>query len=1520
MESINADSADNADNATEQEPNLAQSVDVQVERPIPNPMFDVVTLEIKPFSSANKDNGVRDLLLWNQLWGLVSMPPYPAHVLHLTPFLQVRSQEQLPVDTTVKDEIPLGKTAELLGMECIQLWRYFWGLRRYKGGKPLLKDGSQITLAEKSLRLKFKAFSNWPVVIAAAPKVTAEKELTPAERRAEPRHTCKTPSGFAAIYDFGDSKAQGTNNVFWQYKNHLRPDQPALQLRPGMRGRHVFGPRSSGVLVGRCFEWWISRGPVNCGAPVWKLSEFVLGIDGFRRSSKRVTASSPFMLWRQMSAHLNLPPIEHGAALCGLADPSLAELIAVAQPNQSSRFGTQFEDMTTRTQRLLAAQASKAFTRSMQAVCPHDPKLAFKALRQSASWQAEWCDEDDGYEFLADLPFVKGMVDAHSHAPKESKIGILSLFAPHFPHSVTIKFFGVSTTQVTAAKLHNADGMAGVPAEKEQFQRMRLSGRTFAFMHQWCRSTYAVTAGDASDSNLKRLQIRSRLYPIYKAMAKRELGVEAVSVDHFNRHMKDGFVDETLESCCCGGCVDGWTALSMLREFVMDPQYEFAMRKEMAERIDQIQDFLRGDYRWKHLQEESREVNHCMQCALGCDCSSLSEACDHEHTNQCVECNMLPVLIMQMEQHMNELGQRRLKAIQDAESCVGYAWEDWHRRNDSKLHAVPEGMIHGSRHWSKWHASGCPESSIQVDSTPVAIERQALLHESMTAHLGMLVGEIKRYQGHLVRKHKASQGQMDLVSLITYLRCLIFIDYKMKVLPCETKEAQAKIFGKRGKSLFGMVVMFQLPPNFTGEVPDGIDIDGDFAVAYFRGCADDADQDFNHSVQCFEIGCKFIKQKYPWITEAMLYSDGAGNFRSLSFEILMAQRIAKVGIKVVCHLLPEAGDGKDRVDRDFAGVNKLFASWLKQPGASMQNAVEMVKALEYGKKDKGSGVINCALEIDRSVTTTGVNTAAFTKLVHKARDNMYYTEFGYGVAEGGGLFLSGARFYSYYKMGTGVHLTMAQMESLWPDQPELPSARIIYGDNLTSVQPEMAPKMEQSAAHKKEKKEGLAEKRRERQRKQQEEAKHAQAALEARQTSLRCCTCDRSFLVFRFWRSHSLVCKQKGRKKTRKDREQEHDATEKFNSLQGHALAVSCDGDFPVPQFDGYEFIYCRRSWKEKILFMELPEYAMACAVVAAIGWATKEQCRRPSVPFPKDVKAELRLCFDHIPRMNNYEIHLRLRDRYQLGPKVLRMNQIAGWITSELKRRKEAALGATNKAANLIEQSGGAAGGGNCSAFSDFLAAIRQQDFERDILPAWKQTFRRQKSDFVKQQHELALMSWEEKDQKAHMLRKCACYKRKRSNAAARLKQPNNKRKDLATSQKPQQEQCKEPAKTADTPGEKLRKTLEKTGGKKQQSAKIGGKKHQPEKTVGKKQQCTKRKGSVGVGASAEEGARAEKSVVESNNPQPALMPGQAWCNCCGAAVAETELDREKICTDQAACSERLGRRGKRKRKPKAR
>ena len=62
------------------------------------------------------------------------------------------------------------------------------------------------------------------------------------------------------------------------------------------------------------------------------------------------------------------------------------------------------------------------------------------------------------------------------------------------------------------------------------------------------------------------------------------------------------------------------------------------------------------------------------------------------------------------------------------------------------------------------------------------------------------------------------------------------------------------------------------------------------------------------------------------------------------------------------------------------------------------------------------------------------------------------------------------------------------------------------------------------------------------------------------------------------------------------------------------------------------------------------------------------------------------------------------------------------------------------------------------------------------------------------------------------------------------------------------------------------------------------------------------------------------QKDPEEATKPakeRVALLPGEAWCNCCAAAVMETELDREKVCKDQAACSEHVGKRGKRKRAP---
>ena len=151
---------------------------------------------------------------------------------------------------------------------------------------------------------------------------------------------------------------------------------------------------------------------------------------------------------------------------------------------------------------------------------------------------------------------------------------------------------------------------------------------------------------------------------------------------------------------------------------------------------------------------------------------------------------------------------------------------------------------------------------------------------------------------------------------------------------------------------------------------------------------------------------------------------------------------------------------------------------------------------------------------------------------------------------------------------------------------------------------------------------------------------------------------------------------------------------EKFDSMAGLAVEVSCGGDFPIPQDDGYSmfnsFPFCmvyKKDWRSKISFMQSVEYHAACKDVPKLGWATKENCRRPARHHPADVVSELVWCFDATPRLNNYEIHKHLEQKFEIGTKVLRVSQIAGWITSEIKRRKEASLKAAATAARYLEQ-----------------------------------------------------------------------------------------------------------------------------------------------------------------------------------------------------------------------------------------
>jgi hypothetical protein len=555
----------------------------------------------------------------------------------------------------------------------------------------------------------------------------------------------------------------------------------------------------------------------------------------------------------------------------------------------------------------------------------------------------------------------------------------------------------------------------------------------------------------------------------------------------------------------------------------------------------------------------------------------------------------------------------------------------------------------------------------------------------------------------------------------------------------------------------------------------------------------------------------------------------------------------------------------------------------------MQNTVEMTKALQAGRR-KGDGVNNCALEIHRGGQVGSVDTGKFSSVAHKARDNMHYTEFVY-EGSGAETKMIGARFFAYYKMGKGVYISKADLDGMWKGTVQFHPAQIVHGDTLDGTVAELNPKMELNKESKSLKKRENAEKKAEKVAKKQSEIDTAEAAIEALRSSIRCLTCDRAFLRELAWSAHSKVCKLAGGKITKASREALALASNKFESLMGCEVDVRCSDDFPVPQDESASSMVgsldsCKISWESKLVFMQSDAYKLACNVVLPAGWATKEQCRRPNVTFCNEVRSVLRVCFDATPRMNNYEIHKRLLQKFKLGPKVLRVGQIAGWVSSEVTRRKKAAMAAMADAANVVESALRAKGLLSESPNADeqdldacideeilraediiskHVEAMKNADFNVGVLSGWKRKWRSRLSECSHQHRERCMMQFED------------TVSRKMQKAEKKLAQQSKQQKKLVT-----------------------------------QTAPKGSRKKADDNTAQKK---AARKKPVCKPVTAHlSKAVAAKQVGERTS----LLPGQAWSNCCGSAVPEMELDGNGNCKDQSDASECKGRkqkRGKRKR-----
>ena len=307
--------------------------------------------------------------------------------------------------------------------------------------------------------------------------------------------------------------------------------------------------------------------------------------------------------------------------------------------------------------------------------------------------------------------------------------------------------------------------------------------------------------------------------------------------------------------------------------------------------------------------------------------------------------------------------------------------------------------------------------------------------ECKLAHIKLLDDEYHRYVAHIVRKHRSSKAQMLKVSNLEENEAYLTIDYKAKPLSRQNRESQGESFGKKGLSLSGLAAVFKIPEGFQGPLPKDTEREGDVLVAHVRVCCDDSDQSCWHSAQVLATALLLLRAQYPWLQFGNLYSDGATNFKSLLFTLMLPDLYLRTGFRITSHILPEAGDGKDRCDREFAGVNRLFDSWVKADRRVMMTANDICAALEAGKT---SGVINCALQTQRNkdeekVWKDALDTSAFARIAGKRKEDMFYTEIVWQQHDTNHHWEStGMRFFAYHLMGSGKFLTNEQLQQVHP--------------------------------------------------------------------------------------------------------------------------------------------------------------------------------------------------------------------------------------------------------------------------------------------------------------------------------------------------------------------------------------------------------------------------------------------------------------------------------------------------------
>lgn len=238
-----------------------------------------------------------------------------------------------------------------------------------------------------------------------------------------------------------------------------------------------------------------------------------------------------------------------------------------------------------------------------------------------------------------------------------------------------------------------------------------------------------------------------------------------------------------------------------------------------------------------------------------------------------------------------------------------------------------------------------------------------------------IITDYRTYVAHIVRKaHESDVYDVIVRNHMNEETVIVRLDWKMKVLSMTFRESMTEFFGKRGMSVMGVQIMYMKNDEELSEDEHlGKGYRSKMNVEFFDMASDDSKEDCYSATQMLEKALlkfkELHKEREKPFTKAYLLSDGAGCFSGTEFTMFLCYVGKFTGIRIIAHIVSEAGSGKSSLDGHFCYL--IF--WLIFVVTQGRGDANMYCAEDLARNLMANGGIASTIAASINIVRGGVN-------------------------------------------------------------------------------------------------------------------------------------------------------------------------------------------------------------------------------------------------------------------------------------------------------------------------------------------------------------------------------------------------------------------------------------------------------------------------------------------------------------------------------------------------------------------